>query len=375
MAFANQGLYSALGQTEIKDYTDKFSMEDALKAREYARSVAAAKQAAAAQSKALMGNLPIDVHHLVSPNQLGEQGVKMAEKLRSQLGLAKTFDGKIAKWASSVDLRGLKVGGSDVYSHTFKNTSGGTTVRLLSKEGKLLTREAVVRQGGSKASKEALGKYYDSIHSTLKTNFKPDKNGQWSVGSILSQMNDITAGRGAITMGALKINFGADNNKKALESLLPGLTSGDKTYIYEITSFDSNGKVSTGKRAASEDFLNDNGNVKSTPMFYAAPNANTDGLIMKFNGKTYLIPRNKLGSLGEQVYGINIPKLQELNQLKQTLINEKGPDAYYNSEDGLMLEQAIDNYGAAYLRAAGTALGYSYELPKHEIRENNQTEI
>lgn len=51
MAFANQGLYSALGQTEIKDYTDRFSMEDALKAREHARQVAAARAAQQAQER------------------------------------------------------------------------------------------------------------------------------------------------------------------------------------------------------------------------------------------------------------------------------------------------------------------------------------
>ena len=40
-SFANQGLYSALGQTEIKNYTDQFSMSDALNARQHARQVAA----------------------------------------------------------------------------------------------------------------------------------------------------------------------------------------------------------------------------------------------------------------------------------------------------------------------------------------------
>lgn len=47
-AYANQGLYSALGQAEIKNYTDQFSMNDTLKAREHARQVAAAQAATAA---------------------------------------------------------------------------------------------------------------------------------------------------------------------------------------------------------------------------------------------------------------------------------------------------------------------------------------
>lgn len=122
-------------------------------------------------------------------------------------------------------------------------------------------------------------------------------------------MNDINSGRGALTMGAMKINFGADNNKKALEALLPEMTFGDETHIYEILGFDKNGNITKGKRASSKDFVDDEGTAISTPMYYAAPNANTEGLIMHFNGKTYLIPRDKLGSLGEHVYNIDIPKL------------------------------------------------------------------
>lgn len=370
-AFANQGLYSAIGQAKIDAFKDDFNMQVALQDRK----LAAARAAAAANDKAVRGNLPIDIHHLVSPNQLGEQGAKMVEQLRAKLGLAKTYDGKVAKWATTIDLSDLVVGRSDMLTHTFKNSSGGTTVKLFNSKGELLNRDSVVKQGGTNASKEALGRWYDSMYSTLKADFNADKNGRWTANSILSQMNDITSGRGALTMGAMRINFGADNNKKALEALLPGMTTGDKTQIYEITSFDNKGNITKGNRASSKDFIDDKGNAVSTPMFYAAPNANTDGLIMQFNGKTYLIPRNKLGSLGEQVYNINIPELQKANQLKQSLIDKYGSDAYYSSEEGMAVEQIIDNYGAAYLRAAGTALGYSYELPKYGLKANNQTEI
>ena len=140
----------------------------------------------------------------------------MVEQLRAKLGLAKTYDGKTAKWATTVDLKNLVTGKSDMFTHTFENSSGGTTVRLFNQKGELLNRDSVVRQGGSKASQKALGEWYDSMYSTLKTHFKSDKNGRWTTNSILSQMNDIKSGKGAITMGAMRINFGADNNQKAL---------------------------------------------------------------------------------------------------------------------------------------------------------------
>lgn len=44
-AFANQGLYSAIGQSSLESFKDDFSMNDALDARRQARAAAAAKAA------------------------------------------------------------------------------------------------------------------------------------------------------------------------------------------------------------------------------------------------------------------------------------------------------------------------------------------
>lgn len=37
------------------------------------------KRREAAQNRVTRGNLPIDIHHLVSPNQLGANGAEMVE--------------------------------------------------------------------------------------------------------------------------------------------------------------------------------------------------------------------------------------------------------------------------------------------------------
>lgn len=80
------------------------------------------------------------------------------------LGLAKTYDGKTAKWAATRDLDGLIVGKSDVYTYRFENSSGGTTVKLFNNKGELLNRNSVVNQGKADADKIALGKWYDSMY-------------------------------------------------------------------------------------------------------------------------------------------------------------------------------------------------------------------
>lgn len=52
-SFANQGLYSALGQTEVKNYADQFGMQDALNARQHARNVKAQRAAERRQAAAM----------------------------------------------------------------------------------------------------------------------------------------------------------------------------------------------------------------------------------------------------------------------------------------------------------------------------------
>lgn len=367
-AYARQGLYNAIGQPKIDNFTDSFSMQDALNARQHARTVAAQKAAEAQANRVSKGNIPIDIHHLISPNQEGDSGAKIVSDLSRRLGFNSALNGRYSK---QVNLGSLVVGRSDVLIHRFKNKDGGTTVKIFNNNHELMARDAVVKQGKTKADQAALGRWYDQTYKTITENLTPNAKGHWDVLSMTNQMRSINSGKGALTMGAMRVNFGADNNEKVLKSLLPGVTSGDNTAIYEITSFTRDGKMNRGKRAALKDFQDKKGNILGTPMFYAAPNANTDGLIMKYNGKTYLIPRDKLGSLGEQVYNINIPALQNANAMKQDLISRYGESAYYGSEEGNKLEQILDNYGAAYLRAAGTALGYSYALPNYNIKETS----
>lgn len=362
---ANRGLFSALGQTDLKNYTDSYSMNDDLRKK-------AAQDEIDRQNRINKGNVPIDIHHLSSPNQEGAKGASIAKQLQGRLGLSGALNGR---YAVNIDLRNLVTGGSDIYTYTFKNKTGGTTVRLFDSKHRLMNRNLVIKQGKNDTDRKALGKWYDDTVSLLKANINPDKNNHWSVMDISKQLKNLYQGNGAITMGAMKVNFGEEENKKVLSTLLPELTSGDDTSIYEITEFSRDGKITRGSKAKESDFEDDKGNIISTPMYYASPIANTDGLIMKFKGKTYLIPREKLGSLGEHTYQISIPDLQKAKQTKDNLIARYGEPAYYNSKEGQMVEEMLDNYGAAYLRAVGTTLGYSLKVPSYTLSGNDNQGI
>lgn len=362
---ANRGLFSAIGKTELKNYTDSYSMEDALKKK-------AVQDEIDSQNRITRGNIPIDIHHLSSPHQEGAKGAYIAKQLQSRLGLSGALNGR---YAVGVDLSNYTTGKSDTYTYTFKNKTGGTTVRLFDSKHRFMNRNLVVNQGKTKTDREALGKWYDNTIALLRANIVPDKYGHWTVANISKQVKDIYKGNGAITMGAMKVNFGEEENKKVLSTLLPELTSGDETSIYEITEFSRDEKITRGSKAKESDFKDNEGNIIDTPMYYASPIVNTDGLIMKFKGKTYLIPRDKLGSLGEHVYQISIPDLQNAKQTKDDLIARYGEPAYYNSKEGQMVEEMLDNFGAAYLRAVGTTLGYSLKAPSYNLSGNDNQGI
>lgn len=91
ISFANQGLYSALGQTEIKNYTDQFSMQDAVNARQLSR-----QRAAAQQDRLKMYNVnPTSLYGTSEVSAMNKATLRELDKWRS-LGYFNR-DGKLTK--------------------------------------------------------------------------------------------------------------------------------------------------------------------------------------------------------------------------------------------------------------------------------------
>ena len=81
-AFANMGLYSAIGQTEIKDYTDKYNMDNALAiAKE--RRAAEAQAAANAAAKAKMYD--INPTKFYGESEVTKNNAKIAKTLKNDI--------------------------------------------------------------------------------------------------------------------------------------------------------------------------------------------------------------------------------------------------------------------------------------------------
>lgn len=367
--YARQGLWSAIGQTQVSPYEDYGAK---LAAQDYYRRKAKAEEEASLNLRT-RGNLPIDTVSLLSPSAEGTKGADRAKKalnffrINSQNNKAHMYHGVgVLEAGHAVDAR---------------NKKGENRFQLWTKDGRLLTKYQFMQQGKTAEDKRRLGLFYDRDvkQNAAALGFDLDslrKQGKTpTIRNMTYNARNISTNASPFSMGAMKIKFTDD--KKVLDGLLPQLMSNeDETYIKEVSSFDKTGKIKdTGKIIKKDVFLNDDGTLKGTPLFYATPNVNTDGILMKFKGKTYLIPRAKLGSLSNSTYNIDIPALNNALARKAAWVDKFGEAAYYSSEEGQYNEQIIDNSGANFLRSAYNTLGWSAKAPVYDTVINNESQI
>lgn len=366
IAFANQGLYNAIGETNIQNLTDEFSMRDTLNARQHAREEAsriAAERRAAIQAQMKNGNFPINIDELESPNMAGEKGKESGNKALRFFGLSK--DGKSYKFDNSWEGINFTEDGRNIWI-----TRNGN-IHIWEGNGHLMSKQrfidlnSVGLNGNEELNSKRLGKWYDqNVTPMLK---ELGLKGTPHMDTVWNRANRFISGTGGIKMSGVRLNFG--NSPDILQSIVATTRTGDETGIKEIKSFTSEGKIEYGNKVPVDEFLDDDGNLvsKATPIFHAVPNSNTEGIIMSYNGKMYAIPKKYLGSLGDEVYNIDIPTLQEAYAVKQQALQELGEYNYYNSEIGQQIENAIDNAGAAYVRAASNSFASTYKAPDYSL--------
>ena len=319
----------------------------------------------------LRSRLPVDVHHLLSPNQEGARGAERIQRLIETLGLSPSLNG-------TYGINGSKRGYvKDVITGTLggaagsmiKNQDGKSVFKWFTDKGNIMKKARFIEQGKDEGDKAALGRVYDKTIAEIKDLVNFNRN-TMNVYDISRGLKRVQAGLGSYTMGAFRLPFG-DNNKVLTDWALPLLSQeGEETAIKEIDSFDRAGNVkSTGKTIKKNTFLDKEGKLKGTPMFFLPPAANSGGLIMRFNGKSYLIPKEKLGSIIGETYSIDVPTLTDYNNLKKKLIKAYGEDAYYNSPRGQEIEQIIEHSGGSLIRNVASAVGLNYRAKESVVNE------
>lgn len=374
LSFANQGLYKAIGTTQLKDYTDTFGLQDTLAAREAARREAAqiraeqrAENREAAQKnleqRIANGNIPIDVHTLVSPSVTNDNTTKtIHNKLTSLLG---------------INVNNYRAATNNAFETTIHYGSDARNYSNISvsiktwKDGYLVPMETNLKAmpkdfGSQEAWEKAVKAYYGQI-DTLKKSLGITAK-QPTITDFVDAYKKLERGEApnkALAMQALRLPFKDDlgvlNNITTLTE-----TSGGNTTIRKIDSFDNEGNINVGEYAKKETFIDDNGKAKGQVAFFSPPNDNSNGIIMKHNGEYYYVPNSSLGSLPEG-NKVNIPELQSAVKEKQRIINDYGEEFYYTSVVGGALDDKINNSGAAYIRTMANAMNWQLNSPTYDV--------
>lgn len=371
--YAKRGLSEAIGNTEYQmaeDWRAKLATQHA-----YQRALQPSPELPRA-------NLPINTHNLVSKHQQGEKAKKSAIEMRDNLGLYKdkpegNFGRNIKRkfYATSFD---FDTKTNDRKEATYQETWFNSKGQLLSKRAYI--DNAMKTTNLSAESKgflrNELSRRYDKMSNYIRANIEP-RDGYYYSKDIINGINNIERGSGAFSMSAIGINFGGDNNKKVLEGIMPLLEDKEgKVSLKRISEFDAKGNIKSDEELIDKSFFyDDKDNIESTPYFFASPNANVNGLIMGYKGDYYLIPKDKLGSILNETYTIDIPKLKKAVSMKQELINTYGEDAYYNSSEGKNIETIIEQSGGAFYRTAVNSLGATVKAGVWNTKLQGENEI
>ena len=358
--YATQGFWSAIGQNTATPYED------------YGARRKQAEDNISIEERITRGNIPIDIHTILSKNALGKEKEKFIKEVQERFRIK---DGKVENPYTSADVM------EGIIRKTPFNKDGARAFRLWTDDGRLVTKNAFVQQGRTKTDKELLGKYYDTEIAERAAALGFDlselrKEGKVpSIRGIVNRLENIDKKGSPLAMDVMKVSF--KDNSKVLANLLPQLMNNEEeTVIKKVHSFNSEGNIKdTGEIVKLSDFIDKEGNLKGAPLFFAPPNPNTRAVLMKFNGESYMIPTDKLGSLMNTSYSVNIPALREAQKRKDEWITLFGERAYYTSKEGQANEDILDNSGADYLRTVANALSWSADAPVYDISFNSQTQI
>lgn len=164
-AYANQGLYNAIGKTEFKNFTDSFSMQDALNARQHARQVAARR---AELEQARSNSLAINPLNIYSSRELNDEERRYNDNIKN---FSKYFY-KDAKGRIKMNEAGLQE-----YKRVIKGTSGDP---LVTPEGTVILTN--VKETSSPTS---FRRFIDSLGGNRYIGYgKDSKMTNWQPGNV-----------------------------------------------------------------------------------------------------------------------------------------------------------------------------------------------
>lgn len=289
-SFANQGLYSALGQTEIKNYTDQFSMSDALNARQHARAEASRRKAQEEARK----------------NELLRAYRNNTSRLFSHDEIAKANKDTMAEWDKwkkkgylTKDGRPTKAGWNAVKQQLLYEASGAAN-----------SKSPYARARAYSGRDEEFAKW--SLANGMRVTLPQKRTGLNSQGEAvysytepvlqgygnlynkhLAMQNAIDKGEFATGIANIKVLRNKVSSSETLQNNLINLVTSADTPIYTVGTLGEDGKLKLGNPLSVSAFKK---LVKDNPITFLANSPVGNQQFMELsNGQRIFIPKSVFG--------------------------------------------------------------------------------
>lgn len=289
-AFANQGLYSAIGQTKIDNFTDQFSMQDALNARQHARQVAAQKAAEERQRQERLKMYNINPTSLYGTSEVSAKNKATIDQLNKWRSKG-YFNSK-----GQLTKAGMKALQGATWQSKYQRGSTGYT-------------ETKVKVGDWEFKNWALA--HGQKQSDIDRGYGTAGKGGWQVLNAYYTTTMSKANSGQLVTGTPNIDVYRQSvrDKTTQEYLLNKTTAAlAGGHIYQVGDLSVNSKgvtMSKGKGVSAADFRK---LATDNPILYVINSPMTNNQLIELaDGTKYIMPKGMIDNISQaQISDANV---------------------------------------------------------------------
>lgn len=289
-AFANQGLYSAIGQTKIDNFTDQFSMQDALNARQHARQVATQKAAEERQRQERLEMYNINPTSLYGTSEVSAKNKATIDQLNKWRSKG-YFNSK-----GQLTKAGMKALQGATWQSKYQRGSTGYT-------------ETKVKVGDWEFKNWALA--HGQKQSDIDGGYGTAGKGGWQVLNAYYTTTMSKANSGQLVTGTPNIDVYRQSvrDKTTQEYLLNKTTAAlAGGHIYQVGDLSVNSKgvtMSKGKGVSAADFRK---LATDNPILYVINSPMTNNQLIELaDGTKYIMPKGMIDNISQaQISDANV---------------------------------------------------------------------
>lgn len=306
-AFANQGLYSAIGQAKIDNFTDTYSMQNALNAAQHRRQVQAAQDA---ENAARFRMYNIGPTKLYGASEIAKKNKGELDKLNRWRSLGYFNDrGQLTnKGWEALQYKPVETQRYDSKGHVIPQP----TISIQSKNNEYdfvtWAKQHGVTNPSSRSSVNILNKYYQSTMAAINS------------GELVTGSPNIDIYRQSVKGNDMQ-TFVQDKITAELK---------ENGTIYEVGELkeDSKGNVTMnrGKGLSTKKFKE---KLKDNPILYVANSPYTDNQLIELtDGTMYILPKGVIDDWSQEIINTSNYKMRNAASQQEALIEANRANSY-----------------------------------------------